>query len=165
MLGRRGIGSTIDLGVSKAPDGTGGRGAPAWLRCADTVLTGAAGSDSFTPVATFDVRPAGAAPVATVERRLPPQRRQTAACRGLALQRELVALLHALAADGISDVVVLKGVPLALRLFGSVAEREMCDIDLLVHRREARAALATLEAFGYAPRFRLPLDLNRRKEV
>ena len=164
MLGRRRAATTIHLGVAKgAPDGEGLR-AHAWLRCGDAMIMGASGSEHFTPVAMFDVRPR-CAPVEFVERGLEAGRRRPAVRRGLTLQRELVKTLRALAAGGISEVVVLKGVPLAVRVFGSVAEREMRDIDLLVHRRDAPRALATLTALGFAPYLGLPPDFKRQHAV
>jgi hypothetical protein len=164
MLGRRGIASTIHLGVAKIPDSEK-LSAHAWLRCGDTLVTGSAGSKAFTPVAAFDARPAKAPPVTSVARRLPPGRRRVAAHQGLMQQQELVNVLGALAAGGTSDVVVLKGLPLALRVFGSVAEREMCDIDLLVRPRDAPSALSVLETLGYRKRYSLPYDLKRYQEI
>jgi hypothetical protein len=165
MLGRRGITSTIHLGVAKVPDSER-LCAHAWLRCGDGMLTGSAGSRSFTQVAVFMVHPTNAAPpVETVLRRLPQRRRQAAARHGLVLQRELANVLQALAAGGISDVIVLKGLPLALRIFGSVAEREMADIDLLVHPRNVPAALSVLDSLGYKKRFDLEADFKRHREI
>jgi hypothetical protein len=161
MLARRRIATTIQLGVSKSADGTDGMIAHAWLRCGDELLTGADGHERFTPVAALDLR-WSASLTETVERRLPIERRRPAALKGLALQRELKTGLQALAADGVSDVVVLKGIPLAIRVFGSVSKREMRDIDLLVHQRDASNALATLSRLGYEPYAGLPIDLKRR---
>jgi len=47
------------------------------------------------------------------------------------------------------DVVVLKGIPLALRLFGSIAARSMVDNDLLVRRAQAVRAVRLLSAAAY----------------
>jgi hypothetical protein len=151
--------------VAKIP-GTEELCAHAWLRCGERLLTGSAGSKAFTPVAAFRARPTRApAPVEAVARRLPQPRRQAAARHGLALQRELAIVLQALRAAGISDVVVLKGLPLALRLFGSVAEREMADIDVLVHPRDVPHALSELETLGYRKRYSLEPDLKRHREI
>ena len=163
MLGRRGVPSTIHLGVAKVPDSQD-LCAHAWLRCGETFLTGSSGANAFTSVAAFTARPANTTPAVTVPRRLPKGRREAAARHGLALQRELGKVLQALSSAGINDVVVLKGLPLALRIFGSVAEREMSDIDVLVHARDAQAALSVLASIGYDKRDTLPNDLERYRE-
>jgi hypothetical protein len=62
ILGRRGIASTIHLGVANDPQHVDRLIAHAWLCCGDTILTGAAGVGRYTPLATFAVRPAGPAP-------------------------------------------------------------------------------------------------------
>lgn len=160
MLSRRRMATTLHLGVAKDLRGADGLRAHAWLRCGDAVVIGASGSEHFTPVAAFDVRSART-PVEPIARRLPIERRRRASRHGLALQRELVVTLEALARAGISEAVVLKGVPLALRVFGSVAEREMRDIDLLVHRRDAPRAFAALTALGFESYRGLALDLKR----
>jgi hypothetical protein len=66
----------------------------------------------------------------------------------LVLEAELPTLVSALESEGI-DVVVLKGVPLALRLFGTIASRSMIDNDLLVRRQDAIRAARVLAAAGY----------------
>lgn len=159
MLRRRRVASTIHLGVAKDPRRTDGLRAHAWLRSGDAVVLGASGSKHFTPVAALDVRPRRT-PAELVESRLAVERRRPAARRGLMLQRELVRTLQALTRAGIFEVVVLKGVPLAVRVFGSVGEREMRDIDLLVRRRDADGAFATLSALGYEPYLGLPPDFK-----
>lgn len=47
------------------------------------------------------------------------------------------------------DLVILKGIPLALRLFGTVDSRVMVDNDLLVRRADAPRALELLRGLGY----------------
>lgn len=165
ILGRRGLATTVHLGVANDPLHPERLIAHAWLCCGDTIVTGAAGAGRYTPLAAFAVRPAGPVPTPLVERRLAPGRRDAASRHGLALQRELMEVLAALAADGISPVVVLKGIPLALRVFGSVAEREMVDLDLLVHRHDVMSALASLTALGYAPVAGSSLELERSNEL
>jgi hypothetical protein len=51
MLRRRGVPSTLYLGVTK--DDATGLSAHAWVRSGDVVLTGAAGRERFTVIATF----------------------------------------------------------------------------------------------------------------
>jgi hypothetical protein len=165
ILGRRGIATTVHLGVAIDPRDAERLTAHAWLRCGDAIVTGAAGSDRFTPLAAFAVRPARQAPTPRLERRLAPERCNATGRHGLALQRELIRVLGGLAADGIGPVVVLKGIPLALRLFGSIAEREMVDLDLLVHRHDVTTALVSLRAMGYAPVIGASLDLDGEKEL
>lgn len=52
LLRRRRLGSTVQLGVARAPT-TGSLVAHSWLICGDQVLTGAVGRDRFTPVASY----------------------------------------------------------------------------------------------------------------
>ncbi|MGH7899903.1 MAG: nucleotidyltransferase family protein [Candidatus Binatia bacterium] len=66
----------------------------------------------------------------------------------LVLEADLRLLVRALGERGI-DVVVLKGIPLALRLFGSIAARAMIDNDLLVRRSEVFRARDVLAEHGY----------------
>ena len=51
MLRRRGVASTLYLGLAKAE--SGGLEAHAWLRCGSRILTGGGLSQSYTVVATF----------------------------------------------------------------------------------------------------------------
>jgi hypothetical protein len=57
MLGRRGIATTIHLGVTRDPRDARALTAHAWLCCDDTIVTGAAGANRYTPLAAFDVLP------------------------------------------------------------------------------------------------------------
>jgi hypothetical protein len=66
----------------------------------------------------------------------------------LALAADLRVLVDALDAAGI-DVVVLKGIPLTMRLFGSLGARSMIDNDLLVRRGDAERAATVLGSRGY----------------
>lgn len=61
---------------------------------------------------------------------------------------ELASLLSGLSAEGI-DVILLKGAALAERVYGNIALRPMCDIDLLVRKADVRQALALLQDAGY----------------
>src|SRR5260221_310233 len=69
--------------------------------------------------------------------------------RNLLLEEELSRILDAFERASI-DLVVLKGIPLALRLFGAIDARAMVDNDLLVRRRDAARALGVLQGLGYA---------------
>jgi hypothetical protein len=51
MLQRRGVASTLCLGLAK--DGGGGLQAHAWLRCGERILTGRRGMTGFTVIASF----------------------------------------------------------------------------------------------------------------
>jgi hypothetical protein len=51
MLQRRGVASTLYLGVGKEP--AAGLQAHAWLRCGPRILTGAPGMSGFTVICTF----------------------------------------------------------------------------------------------------------------
>lgn len=53
MLKRRRIAATLYLGVAKDETKPKKLAAHAWLRCGDAILTGAAGHERFTVVATF----------------------------------------------------------------------------------------------------------------
>ncbi len=53
LLRRQRIDGTLYLGVAREDDTAEGLTAHAWLRCGDLVLTGAAGRDRYTPVASF----------------------------------------------------------------------------------------------------------------
>ena len=79
-----------------------------------------------------------------------------------AINRAVVAHLHEVAeifaARGI-EWIVLKGPHLSLRYYGSLDQRRMGDLDLLVRRRDLRAASAALVAAGYASRTGAPLGL------
>ena len=52
LLRRRGLGSTVHLGVARASS-TAALEAHSWLICGDQVLTGAAGRERFTSVAAY----------------------------------------------------------------------------------------------------------------
>jgi hypothetical protein len=70
--------------------------------------------------------------------------------RNLLLEAELLSIVPALAASGIPSIV-LKGIPLARRVFGRLDSREVLDNDILVHRVDAPRACAVIESLGYAP--------------
>lgn len=83
---------------------------------------------------------------------------------GLLLAAELVRVTRALEARGIA-VVVLKGAPLARRLGLTLAAREFGDNDLLVRKRDVRAAAAELEALGYRRHQRRTVELALRTDT
>lgn len=64
---------------------------------------------------------------------------------------ELARLLDGFAAAGLRPIV-LKGVPLSLRAFGTLGLRHCRDIDLLVSPAKLTACCSVLEACGYARR-------------
>lgn len=53
MLRRRGLGSTVYLGVARHREATQGLEAHAWLRCGDAIVTGAEEMDDFQSVASY----------------------------------------------------------------------------------------------------------------
>lgn len=79
---------------------------------------------------------------------VPSRPTRTTVARGLALEAELLAILAALRAHDI-PVLVLKGVPLALRLYGRVGARAMVDNDLLVRPEDVPTAVEILAQLGY----------------
>ena len=60
----------------------------------------------------------------------------------------LIAIIDQLAEDDI-DVVLLKGVALAQLVYGNLALRPMVDIDVLIRREHAEAALKSVGQLGY----------------
>jgi hypothetical protein len=97
--------------------------------------------------------PAGLLEAARRERTLP------LVCRALGrpcpeerdiLARQLVARAQAEAIAARVEVLALKGLHLAHRLYPSPGLRDMGDLDLLVRRDDLRAADAALRALGYA---------------
>jgi hypothetical protein len=71
------------------------------------------------------------------------------AWRSLLLMAELLQILETFDAEGIR-AVPYKGPPLAQRLYGSVALRQMADLDILVEPHEVLRAQELLIARGYA---------------
>lgn len=61
MLARRGIASTLFLGVARDGIGAEAMKAHAWLRCGDLILTGAGGMEQYTAISSFSRPPASAA--------------------------------------------------------------------------------------------------------
>jgi len=80
--------------------------------------------------------------------------------RNLFLTSELLWLLDLFRAAGLC-VVPFKGPVLASSLYGDVALREFCDLDLLVRRRDVPEVRHLLMDRGYRPQLRL----NRREEA
>ncbi len=68
--------------------------------------------------------------------------------RNLLVFHELARLLEQLAAHSI-PAIVLKGAALAEAVYGNPAVRPMCDVDVLIHREDAAAALRLLADMGY----------------
>lgn len=88
----------------------------------------------------------------------------------LALLAELQRIGAALDAASI-DYLVLKGVPLAVRLTGRIdgRRRRIRDNDILVHRADAARAVEVLELLGYSPpaglKLESQLDVNFELEM
>lgn len=58
ILSRRGIGTTLYLGVAKDESNPETMTAHAWLRCGDIILTGAGGVERFSAISSFSRPPA-----------------------------------------------------------------------------------------------------------
>lgn len=80
-----------------------------------------------------------------------PRLRERQAAHNLLLEVELERISTALRSRGI-PVAVLKGVPLAHRLYGRLDARRIVDNDLLVHRHHVARAVAVLRGLGYRDR-------------
>ena len=78
----------------------------------------------------------------------------TTARRNRAMADELAAVRQLLAGSGILSIP-FKGPQLARDVFGDLALRSFGDLDLLLRRRNIRAARALLESRGYSPEFPL----------
>lgn len=78
-----------------------------------------------------------------------------AAARSLELTAGLLRVLEIFASHAI-PAVPLRGPVLARSLYGSVAAREFCDLDVLIRREDTRRAKDVLVAHGY--RTDLPVD-------
>ncbi len=76
------------------------------------------------------------------------------ATRNLALTGELMRILSMLESAGI-EAVPFKGPALSEQVFGTVAMRQFCDIDILVRPKDVVAAKQALLARGYEPEFTL----------
>jgi hypothetical protein len=72
------------------------------------------------------------------------------AARNLLLTSELLAMARGLDAAGVG-FIVLKGVPLAYRIFGRLEARRIRDNDILVRPGDVDRALVVLEDCGYEP--------------
>jgi hypothetical protein len=95
--------------------------------------------------------------------------------RNLALERELIQVVHALDTSGIPSVV-LKGIPMRRSLGLSLDTRVITDNDLLVRYVDVPRAVNALAALGYAPprfwtvasalrvNFQYPLTRSRGRE-
>ena len=75
---------------------------------------------------------------------------QSNARRNLFLVLELVDVLRLLASKNIS-VVPFKGPPLAEALYGNIALRQCCDLDLFIRPDDLAAGIKTLVSEGYSP--------------
>src|SRR5258708_22233230 len=71
-----------------------------------------------------------------------------------AMARALVAILGALDAAGV-EALPYKGPVLAVFLYGDVALRSFCDLDILVRARDVPRAKQALRGLGYLPEYPL----------
>src|SRR6266545_745263 len=78
----------------------------------------------------------------------------------LLLTEELLRLLDLLATHGVR-AIPFKGPALAASLYGNIALRRFCDLDLLVHTNEVSKARDLLISEGYRPEF----NLTRTREA
>ena len=74
------------------------------------------------------------------------------AAKSLQIGRELAQILEAFERHQV-PVVVLKGAHLAPTVYGSLALRTMCDLDLLVRRPDLPRATEILAGLGYADQY------------
>jgi hypothetical protein len=74
--------------------------------------------------------------------------------RNLFLAGELLRLLNVFEAHGIL-AVPYKGPSLAVSVYGDLALREFCDLDILVHRHDVSQAKEVLASMGYQARYQL----------
>jgi hypothetical protein len=79
---------------------------------------------------------------------LSPEERDVAAFQAARVARATTTLTRALAREGVR-AVVLKGAPLAVRLYPAPWMRPSVDVDLLVHPRDLTQATRALEREGY----------------
>lgn len=73
----------------------------------------------------------------------------------LLLTGELLRLIKVLHDNGI-QAVAYKGPAMAVALFGSVARRQFCDLDILVRKSDVWNASRVIEAQGFEPLFGVP---------
>jgi hypothetical protein len=91
----------------------------------------------------------------------PPGEPAARAARNLLLTSELLNIARGFDAAGV-EFIVLKGVPLAHRIFGRLDARRIRDNDILVHPRDVDRALAILRGGGYEPLHR-GLDVGKER--
>lgn len=73
----------------------------------------------------------------------------------LLLTGELIRLIKLLNENGI-DAIPYKGPALAVKLFGSLALRQFCDLDILVRESDVWEASRLIEAQGFEPDYLIP---------
>ena len=122
-------------------------------------LLAAAQNHGLSPLLAWQVRQhfTDAFPLDVTARLL--ARSQQTAARSLLLTAELARILDLLAQNRI-PALAYKGPALASLLFGNVALRDFCDLDLLVPPRYVLSARQRLMAEGYRPE----LPLTERQE-
>jgi hypothetical protein len=86
------------------------------------------------------------------------ERAKSSALRSLRFQATLRQLVNRLAPAGI-ELIVLKGMHLALSVYSTSAQREMGDIDVLVPAAKAFEVQETAKAMGFRPIYQTAEDL------
>ena len=81
-------------------------------------------------------------------------RHEATARTNRAMATELVRVLGALGCAAVA-AIAYKGPALAFALYGDVALREFCDLDILIRPRDVLRAKEALVALGYAPEYPL----------
>jgi hypothetical protein len=76
------------------------------------------------------------------------------------MTRELARILAALGSAGIA-AIPYKGPALAFSLYGDIALREYCDLDIVIRPRDIPRAKEALAALGYAPEYPLEAGVER----
>ena len=73
------------------------------------------------------------------------------------LTGDLLRLLTLLESHGI-EAMPFKGPAIAVTLYGHIALRQFCDLDVLVRARDVWRASDVLEGQGFEPQFRIPVE-------
>ena len=84
---------------------------------------------------------------------------QRNAQKNLRLTHELIRILDCLDSHGI-PAIPYKGPVLAKAVYGDIALRRFCDLDILIHATDVPGAMAAVHELGYTP----TLDLNEAEQ-
>lgn len=99
----------------------------------------------------------GAAPAGEIPRAAQVEmlaRHEATARDNRAMADELASVLGALGGAAVA-AIAYKGPALAFALYGDIALRDFCDLDILIRPRDVLRAKAALVALGYAPEYPL----------